>query len=217
MGRSLELAGRRFGRLKVLHKVERAAAASHWLARCDCGVAKVVRNDALTSGRQISCGCHRREKIREALTAHGLSHHPEHAIWRSMIHRCHAPKCRHFKDYGGRGIIVCDRWRFGEDGRSGFECFLVDTGFRPSPESSLDRINNDGPYAPGNTRWATREQQANNRRSNRVVLYQGRELTLAQAVRAAGSVVTASAAASRLKNGWSVEEALETPVRRFLN
>lgn len=217
MGRPLELAGQRFGRLVVIEHVPHPATASHWLCRCDCGVRKTVRNDALKSGRQISCGCHRREKIREAVSSHGLSHHPEHGIWRSMLDRCHNPKSRGWKDYGGRGIRVCDRWRFGEGGQGGFELFIADMGFRPSLNMSLDRIHNDGPYAPGNVRWATRVVQANNKRSNRVVIYRSQELTLAQAVRAAGSVVTAQAAAYRLSKKWSVEDAVEKPGRGALN
>jgi len=90
----------------------------------------------------------------------------EYAALRSAVNRCHREKDAGFIRYGARGISVCERWRFGEGGRSGFECFLEDMGRKPSPELSLDRINNDGNYEPGNCRWATdHEQRTNTRRS----------------------------------------------------
>jgi hypothetical protein len=81
-----------------------------------------------------------------------------------MINRCYRPTTGNFHNYGGRGITVCDRWRFGEGGLSGFECFIGDMGRRPDPALSVDRINNDGDYEPANCKWATAKEQANNRR-----------------------------------------------------
>lgn len=220
MGRSVSaIEGERFGRLIAVRQIfpHQAGTASRWLCRCDCGTEKVVRIDAFKSGRQLSCGCHRREKIKAALTSHGLSHLAEYHIWLGMLARCTNPKSTGWEAYGGRGITVCDRWRLGEGGQGGFVLFLADVGFRPSPEMSIDRIDNARGYERGNVRWATREVQSNNRRTNRIVIYRGQEITLTQAVRSAGSVVTYSAAAVRLKKGWAVEDAVETPGRRSLN
>jgi hypothetical protein len=114
-----------------------------------------------------SCGCFRVDKLlRNKLgLKHGGRWSREYMMWSSMLARCYNPNHLKYKNYGGRGIVVCDRWRFGEDGRHPFECFTVDIGRRPSPEFSLDRIDNDGDYRPGNVRWATDQQQRHNKRN----------------------------------------------------
>jgi hypothetical protein len=97
-----------------------------------------------------------------------MSHTLEYKSWKNMIQRCTNPNCGKFQHYGGRGITVCDRWHYGEDGKSGFECFVNDVGLRPSPaERSLDRIDNGGNYEPGNVRWVTQRTQTGNTRRNR--------------------------------------------------
>lgn len=136
--------------------------------------------------------------------AHGANQLPEFRIWRAMILRCTSPNSQQYVNYGGRGISVCDRWR------NSFQDFISDVGWRSSAAHSLDRINNDGNYEPGNVRWATRREQSNNRRANRIVEYRGERMTLANAIRAAG-VVSIRVARSRLRYGWPLEIALETP------
>jgi hypothetical protein len=105
-------------------------------------------------------------------TVHGKSYDRVHKIWDGMLQRCTNPKQKGFHRYGGRGITVCDRWR-------SFENFLADMG-EPPQGTSLDRINNDGNYEPSNCRWATAEEQANNRRNNRILTMDGRSLTVSQ-------------------------------------
>lgn len=129
---------------------------------------------------------------------------PEYEIWIKMRSRCHNSRTRDYPRYGGRGITVCDRW-------GSFVNFFADMGSRPSPQHSLDRVDNNGPYEPENVRWASRVDQANNKRTSRKILYRDAWMTVAEAVHAAGDNVSCCNAICRLNNGWSSERAVETP------
>lgn len=138
---------------------------------------------------------------------HGWCHTSEYETWKSMRQRCTNPNAHNYHLYGGRGIKICARWM------ESFENFLADVGARPSDRHSVDRWpNKNGNYEPGNVRWATAREQQNNVRSNHMVIYKDREMSFADALRLAGSVVRRDTAERRLLAGWSLEEALETPV-----
>lgn len=178
-----------------------------WLCRCDCGTEKTFIAGNVKSGGAKSCGCWNREVAARRCSAratHGARNTPTYATWMQMRVRCSRSTNHNFAHYGGRGIRVCDRW-------AKFENFLADMGPRPSLLHSIDRIDNDGNYCPENCRWAHRIQQANNKRSNRIVLYRGEKMSLSDALRRAGNVVGKSGARLRLIRGWSVERAVETP------
>jgi hypothetical protein len=130
------------------------------VARCDCGTERVLTEQSLLSGHTGSCGCLCQEKLLASRTKHGLRHHPLYATWRGMMQRCYDPDWKQFKDYGGRGIKVCDRWH---DVRLFIEDIERDLGPRPDG-MTLDRADNDSGYGPGKVRWATRVQQVANRR-----------------------------------------------------
>ena len=149
MGRLLDITGNRFGRLVAQWPVGYTKRRNVvWLNLCDCGNLKVIDAKNLQANRVKSCGC--------IYGAHGLWGTPEYRIWGSLRQRCLNPNDKGYADYGGRGITVCERW-------DRFENFIMDVGRRPSPEYSLDRIDNDGNYEPGNVRWATADQQAANK------------------------------------------------------
>lgn len=206
MPRSADLTGQKFGRLTVVRKT----LDSHWLCQCDCGVEKEVRSTLLRSGKTKSCGCYRIERGR----AHGASiklRHgqgrgrgtPEYNCWGQMLHRCRNPNSRMFKNYGGRGITVCERWHT-------FDNFFADMGPRPSPKHSIDRIDVNGNYEPGNVRWATSIEQNRNLRTNKRITINGEVKTLAEWLRFYG--VSSVTYYRRLREGMTEEAALTTPV-----
>jgi hypothetical protein len=170
---AIDRSGHRFGRLTIISQAATKQFAggsrmSQWLCRCDCGKEKTIPWGDLRSGHTRSCGCLSIETTIKRSTKHGDAKHRaaavEYNIRTAMISRCRNPKNKSYANYGGRGIRVCARWLHGDGCRSGYECFLADMGRRPSPLLSLDRIDNDGGYEPGNCRWTTAKEQRRNQR-----------------------------------------------------
>lgn len=154
--------GRTFERLTVVaHHHRNTRAVNYWQCRCQCGNECVARTEHLTHGKIKSCGCLSKENTTKRNTTHGLRHTPEYKIWDGIIERCCNPNSQRYADYGGRGITICPEWR------SDFTAFLAAVGIRPNPKLSIDRIDNDRGYEPGNVRWTTYKEQAANRRPRR--------------------------------------------------
>lgn len=202
------LIGERFGRLVVLSFEGKVRGSYRWACRCDCGKECVVQSGNLINGHTSSCGCRQRDIARlpkDYCRTHGLSRHRIRNIYNLMKHRCLNDQNVGYHLYGGRGISVCDRWA------GSFQAFVDDMGLPPSDRHQLDRIDGDGDYAPENCRWATRKEQARNRRTNRVVEYAGESAPLI--VWAERFEIPAQTLANRINSGWSVERALKMPVR----
>jgi hypothetical protein len=157
-----DLTGYRFSRLVVVGLQAKGSHGSLWSCACDCGSLIVTEGSHLRSGHTKSCGCLRRCVASFSNLRHGDSHRgsitSEYRAWKGAKARCFNRKSPDFQAWGGRGITMCQRWK------SNFSNFLSDMGRKPSPAHSLDRIDNDGDYEPGNCRWATPKQQSNNSR-----------------------------------------------------
>lgn len=178
---SIDLAGKRFGRLTVISvKGRDRNRQAIWTCNCDCGSTVDVLGGNLRRGLQVSCGCQRSETITAASITHGLSKSVEYQCLKAAIARCTNRQNKAFHRYGGRGVTVCDRWIHGESGMSGVECLIADIGLRPSGRHSLERRDNDGPYAPENVYWGTAKDQAINRRSTRFLILDGQKISISE-------------------------------------
>lgn len=170
-----DILGQRFGRLEVIREAGRANDGKVlWRCRCDCGTEIESTKSNLKKGPNRSCGCYRSEVTRKKNFKHGMAsrsnYTPEYEAWIGIKRRCMDTSN---KNYGGRGISMCDRWKV-------FENFYEDMGDRPSERHSIDRIKNDGDYEPGNCKWSTRKEQNRNRRNCKYVVRDGEIVTLAE-------------------------------------
>lgn len=208
-------AGTRFGRLTVVEQAPKDRwRAIRWICRCDCGATTIADGSGLRRGCPKSCGC----LIADTAIARSLRHGEtrkgarsvEWSAWSSMIYWCHQPGNRFYYNYGGRGIVVCDRWRMA------FENFLQDMGRKPSPSQSLERIDNNGPYSPENCRWADSKSQGRNRRISTILEHNGERMALSVWAERVG--IPARLLSTRIHNGWTAGKALTTapePRKRY--
>lgn len=220
--------GTRFGRLLTLSEADRAPptkaiphGARQFRVQCDCGSEPlVVRLSNLRKGTTQSCGCLQIDRARQKNTTHGLSTRPvkvgrgsivkaiEYRCWVMMHQRCYNPNTTGYKNWGGRGIRVCPEW----SGPDGFLQFCQDIGPRPGLDYSIERRDTNGNYTPDNCRWATDTEQNRNRRDSVMLSYAGETLHVNEW--AGRYSLTSQTLIRRLRAGWSVEDALFTPLRR---
>ncbi len=180
----IDVLGQVFGRLTVSRHAYIKKGRHYWECLCSCGNTCTVVAYSLYRGNTRSCGCLRVETTTARRTAHGqksgAAPTAEYTTWRNMLDRCQKPNGSRRLRYAERGTSVCERWA------NSFEAFFADMGKKPSPEHSLDRIDNDGDYSKQNCRWATQLEQANNKCNNHLLTYQGRTQSLAMWARELG-------------------------------
>lgn len=195
--------GKRFGRLIVVAYLGKRKCAPIYSCLCDCGSTHVALKSNLIRGDVRSCGCLHHDVLVARNVTHKMSHTVEYRVWTGIMSRCYNPNRKSFANYGGRGISVCSQWHK-------FENFIVDIGLRTGPDYSIDRIDNNGHYEPGNVRWATKKQQCRNRTSNKLVTAWGHTKTLAEW--ADFSNVSYDTIKRRLVYGWLPEAAISVEV-----
>lgn len=193
--------GKKFYRWTVLESAPPIKGVPAWLCRCECGTQKVIRQSQLRCGQSKSCGCLQRETAKMQMTKHGGYKDKEYAIWSQMKGRCLYESHPEYKNYGARGITVCDRWME-------YPNFLKDMGRKPTTKHTLERIDNDKGYSPENCRWASIKEQQRNKRTNRVVRYQNIKAPVV--VHCERLNLSYRTVINRLWIGWDVDRALGT-------
>lgn len=196
-----DITGQRFGRLTAIKRIE-GKNPTYWLCECDCGNRKEIQLNNLTTGNSKSCGCLSKE---HHVIKHNASNTRLYNIYLAIKNRCLLKSCSNYKRYGGRGIKVCQEWI---DNFENFREWSISNGY--NDQLSIDRIDNNGNYCPENCRWTTVKEQANNRKSNVILTYNGISQTIMQWSEEIN--IPYMTLRARIERGWSVQKALTTPV-----
>jgi hypothetical protein len=208
----IDRTGQQFGYLTVIGRAPNGKrGTAMFYCRCKCGRETIVKSGALKGGNTRSCGCLNKEVVSKMTikrnTTHGMAKRKDrkqaYITWAHIKERCENPSCRDYKNYGGRGIAVCDSWQI-------FENFYNSMGDPPTSKHTIERVNNNKNYEPDNCIWATRKEQNNNTRLNRILELNGQRKTLAQWSESTG--INHKTLSTRLRDGWSVERALTQKV-----
>ena len=211
MSKFQDLTGQRFGRLVVIERVEdyirpNGQSQVQWRCKCDCGNEKITIAYSLTHGLCTSCGCARTERIVNMNYEHGQSNSSLYRRWQHMKDRCYNPNDKRYKNYGRRGIKVCDEWL---NSFENFYNWAINNGYQEG--LTIDRIDVDGNYEPSNCRWVTTKEQQFNKRNNKRFFHDGKNLTLPEWSEILH--ISLDTLVSRIyTRGWNVERALTEPV-----
>ena len=210
MSRVKDLTGQRFGRLTVIKFAGTKKGHAMWDCLCDCGKLCTTYGRMLVGGHKMSCGCLQKEVHSRKWTTHGMSRTKAYKVWEGIRWRCLNEKSNVYSSYGGRGITICDEWR---DDFVAFYNYVSKLDHFGESEYSIDRIDNDGNYEPGNVRWATKEEQTRNRRVTVIVEYAGDKIPLQEAAEREG--IQYCVVEQRWRKGKRDAELFKTP-RKFL-
>ncbi len=183
-----DLTGQKFGRLTVirwLEKSDRKTRQYNWLCKCDCGNEVIASANKLKTGLQVSCGCRKHEndvEFGQRNRKYIYTYKRLYSVYKAIVDRCCNPDAKQWDNYGGREITICDEW-LGENGYDNFALWAMTHGYDPEAdqgECTIDRKDNDGNYEPDNCRWITAKEQANNKRTNIYIEYEGEVHTMAE-------------------------------------
>lgn len=208
MARRLDIVGHKYDRLTVLSYHSTYGGKRHFNCRCVCGNITISSISALRNGKTRSCGCLQREMAKiygGSNRTHGLSKNRVYQIWAGIKKRCRNKKAQKYHLYGGRGILMDDRWL------NSFDEFFKDMGLPPSNKHSIERIDSNGNYTPSNCKWATQREQCNNTSRNRFLSIKGEKITLTNAARMFN--IPEHRLRGRLNRGWSVDQAVSLKLR----
>lgn len=208
MGKFMDLTGQKFGRLIVVERAENYKSGdARFKCKCDCGNEIIVASQRLKNGRSKSCGCLQKElTIKRSLT-HGMTSTRVFRIWIDVKRRCVNPRTKNYKHYGARGITVCEEWK---NDFMAFYNWSISNGYQEN--LTIDRIDVNGNYEPNNCRWATTKEQNANKTTARLIEFNGRTQYLFQWSTETG--INSATILSRIRDGWSIEKALTTPVKK---
>jgi len=207
MSKFIDLAGQKFSKLTVIKKMEKDKYGVYfWLCQCECGNVKKIRGSHLKSGYTKSCGCLQKEIVTKIAKTYGMAYNLEYKSWANMKQRCLNKHNSKYKDWGGRGIKVCKRWLK-------FENFYKDMGDKPFKSYSIDRIDNSKGYFKENCRWATKKEQARNKRNNKMITYKGETFCLKEWSEKLN--IKYSILQNRLNDKWDIKKLFQQP--RYYN
>lgn len=204
-----DISGQKFGRWTALCQVEKGMGGEKcYLCRCQCGTEKILRRSSITSGNSKSCGCLARDIARKRETKHGASDTRLYRVWAGIVQRCCNDRERYeWAKYGGRGITLCEEWR---NSFGAFANWALANGYNDT--LTIDRIDVNGNYSPENCRWATVYEQNNNKRTSKFISYNSETGTIREFADRHG--LKYSCLYERLRQGWSIQDALLTPSKR---
>ena len=206
--KKLDLLNQRFGKLEVIGQARNSESKRiMWKCRCDCGNIIFALSFHLKNGRTKSCGCLAKQRLKTLAVKHNMSHTRIYRIWKTLRKRCNNPNDTNYKYYGKRGISVCKDW---DNDFMSFYNWAMQNGYEDN--LTIDRIDNNGNYEPGNCRWVDMKTQNSNNRNNHKITYNNKTLTLTQ-----WSIIydiPYQTLATRLHRGWTIEKALTTPIKK---
>lgn len=208
-----DITGKKFGRLLAVEYIGVINGRGSWRCKCDCGAEKIIPKHDLSAGKILSCGCYHNENATRRLTTHGGSKERLYAVWCDMKNRCYNPNYAEYRYYGQRGIFVCEEWK---NDYPAFRDWALANGYdehNKNKECTLDRIDVDKNYCPDNCRWVDLFVQANNKRNNIKIEYNGVTRTIAEWARVL-DMKFSTLYCRLIQYNWTIEKAFTTPVKQ---